>query len=183
MWHILVQPLVHPQHERQQYIDLNSYNHPEGGSNNLDELAKFKPYSDDDYSVRIDEVAGGSTFIVGSVININSGDITFNAAYTTAQITNLTGVLKITLVANLSKTLQATAVANSDLVYVITGTRHYLSQGEMIFVDGNPSQESGGVTYDEYDGAFAVNTIVSPLEFTYKLPNAAVTLPAALTVI
>ena len=159
-------------------IDLNSYNHPEGGSNNLDELAKFKPYSDDDYSVRIDEVSGSSSYIVGSVININSGDISFNTTYTTAQITNLTGVLKITLVANLSKTLQVTAVANSDLVYVITGTRHYLSVGEMIFVDGNPSQESGGVTYDEYDGAFAVNTIVSPLEFTYKLPSAALTSPA-----
>ena len=50
-------------------IDLNSYNHPEGGSNNLDELAKFKPYSDDDYSVRIDEVSGSSSYIVWSVIN------------------------------------------------------------------------------------------------------------------
>ena len=159
-------------------IDLNDYNHPEGGSNNLDELSKFKPYSDDDYSVRIDEVSGSSTFIVGSVININSSDISFNAAFTTAQITNLTGVLKITLVANLSKTLQVTAVANSDLVYVITGTRHYLSQGEMIFVDGNPTQQVGGVAFDEYDGAFAVNTVVSPLEFTYKLSAAAQTSPA-----
>ena len=159
-------------------IDLNDFNHPEGGSNNLDELAKFKPYSDDDYSIRIDEISGSSTFIPGSVININSGDISFNAAYTTAQITNLTGVLKITLIANLQKTLQATAVANSDLVYIITGTRHYLSEGEMIFIDGNPSQEVGGVVYDEYDGSFPVNTVVSPLEFTYKLPQAAVSNPA-----
>ena len=51
----------------------------------------------------------------------------------------LTGVLKITLVANLTKRLQVTAVANSDEVYVITGTRHYLSAGEMISIDGNPN--------------------------------------------
>ena len=37
--------------------------------NNLDSFAKFKPYSDDDYSVRIDEVSGSSSFIVGSVVH------------------------------------------------------------------------------------------------------------------
>ena len=159
-------------------IDLNDYNHPEGGSNNLDELARFKPHSDDDYSIRIDEVSGSSPFIVGSVVQITSSDISFNAAYTTAQITNLTGVLKITLVANLSKRLQVTAVANSDEVYVITGTRHYLSAGEMIQVDGNPTQTIGATSYDEYDGAFPVDTVISPLEFTYRLPTAALTDPA-----
>ena len=141
-------------------------------------MARFKPHSDDDYSIRIDEVSGSSPFIVGSVVQITSSDISFNAAYTTAQITNLTGVLKITLVANLSKRLQVTAVANSDEVYVITGTRHYLSAGEMIQVDGNPTQTIGATSYDEYDGAFPVDTVISPLEFTYKLPTAALTDPA-----
>ena len=159
-------------------IDLNDFNHPEGGSNNMDELSKFKPYADADYSIRIDEVAGGSAYIVGSVITIASGNISFNAAYTTAQITGLTGVLKITLVANLTKVLQVSAVANSDEVYVITGTSHYLKKGEMIFVDGNPSQQVGATTYDEYDGSFPVDTVVSPLEFTYKLNSIAVTDPA-----
>lgn len=159
-------------------IDLADYNSPEGGTNNLDEFAKFKPYTDDDYAVRIDEVSGSSPFIVGSVVTINSGDITYNSAYSTAQITNLTGVLKITLVTTLSKILQATAVANSDEVYVITGTKHYLSAGENIFVDGNPSQTVGNTVFDEYDGSFAVDTVVSPVEFTYKLPQAAQTLPA-----
>ena len=105
-------------------------------------------------------------------------DISFNSAYNTCQITNLTAVTKISLITNLQRILQVTAVANSDEVYVITGTSHYLSQGEIIYVDGNPSQSSGGTVYDEYDGAFAVDTIVSPLEFTYKLPQAAITSPA-----
>ena len=160
-------------------IDMNDYNHPEGGSNNLDELAKFKPHSDEDYSVRIDEVSGSSSFIVGSVVFITAADISFNAARTTCQITNLTGVLKITLVATLQKKLQVTAVANSDEVYVITQNSHYLSDGEMLFIDGNPSEDVGGITYDEYDGSFPVERVISNKEFVYKLPQAAVTSPAA----
>ena len=70
--------------------------------------------------------------------------------------------------------MQVSAVSNSDEVYVITGTSHYLSAGNMIYVDGNPTENS----LDEYDGAFAVNTVVSPLEFTYKLKQVATTSPA-----
>ena len=90
----------------------------------------------------------------------------------------MTGVLKITLVANLTKILQATAVANSDEVYVITNTSHYLEKGDMVYVDGNPTQTIGATSYDEYDGAFAVEKVVSPLEFTYKLNQVALTSPA-----
>jgi len=164
-------------------IDLDKYNldgtYNAAGGQNLDSFAKFKPYSDDDYAVRIDEISGSSTFIVGSVVTINGGDISYNAAYSTATITNLTGVLKITLVANLTKILRVTAVANSDEVYVITDTRHYLTPGSMLNVDGNPSETVNTVVYDEYDGSFPVDTVISPLEFTYKLPQAAVTSPAS----
>ncbi|NHK40189.1 hypothetical protein, partial [Thermus thermophilus] len=138
-------------------IDLDKYNldgtYNAAGSQNLDSFAKFKPYSDDDYSVRIDEISGSSTFIVGSVVTISGGDISYNAAYSTATITNLTGVLKITLVANLTKILRVTAVSNSDEVYVITDTRHYLTPGSMLNVDGNPSETVNTVVYDEYDGS------------------------------
>ena len=78
----------------------------------------------------------------------------------------------------MKKRLQVSAVANSDEVYVITGTRHYLSAGEMLQIDGNPTQTIGATSYVEYDGAFAVDTVISPLEFTYKLPSAALTDPA-----
>ena len=163
-------------------IDLDDYNldgtYNAGGGQNLDSFAKFKPYSDDDYSVRIDEVSGSSAFIVGSVITLNSGDVSYNAAYSTINITGLTGVLKITLITNLDKILQVTARANTDEVYIITDTRHYLSAGDMLYVDGNPSQEISNVVYDEYDGSFPVNNVISPLEFTYKLPQAAVSDPA-----
>ena len=163
-------------------IDLDKYNldgtYNAAGSQNLDSFAKFKPFATIDYSVRIDEVGGSSPFIVGSVVQLTSSDISFNAAYSTTQITNLTGVTKITLVANLDKILQVASVANSDEVYVITSTSHYLSAGDVLYVDGNPSQTVGSVVYDEYDGAFPVDRVISPLEFTYKLNQAAVTSPA-----
>ena len=158
-------------------INLANFDAPEGGSNNLDEFAKFKPYTETDYSIRIDEVSA-SSFIVGSVITLSGDDISFNSDYTTAQITNLTGVLKISVVANLTKVLQVTAVSNSDEVYVITSTSHYLNDGEVIFVDGNPSEQIGQIVYDEYDGSFSVDRVISPLEFTYKLPQVALTSPA-----
>ena len=63
-------------------------------------------------------------------------------------------------------------------MYVITNTSHYLDTGDMIYVDGNPTQTIGATSYDEYDCAFAVQTVVSPLEFTYKLKTAALTAPA-----
>ena len=163
-------------------IDLDDYNldgtYNAGGSQNLDSFAKFKSWSGSDYTVRIDEVAGGSTYIVGSVVDVPAGQTSFNAAYSTLQITGLTAVTKITLVANLTKILQVSSVANSDQVYVITSTSHYLTPGEMVYVDGNPSQTYNSVVYDEYDGAFFVKDVISVKEFTYKLPQAAVTDPA-----
>ena len=160
-------------------IDLSTFDAPSdiGGTNNLDEYGFFKTYSDDDYSIRIDEVSGSSPFIVGSVITLNSGDITFNNAYSTAQITNLTGVTKITLITNLTKIVQATAIARTDTVYAISDTLHYLADGSYVFVDGNPTREISGVFYDEYDGSFSVDRVISPLEFTYKLPQVAQTEP------
>ena len=159
-------------------IALSSYDYA-GGSNNLNQFATFKPFATEDYSVRIDKIddAGTSPFIVGSVVQLTSADISFNSGRTTVQITNLTAVEKITLVANLDKILQVTAVANSDEVYVITDTSHYLSSGDIVYVDGNPSQTVGSVVYDEYDGAFAVDRVLSALEFTYKLKQDAVTSP------
>ena len=161
-------------------IDLADYNAPTevGGTNNLDEYAYFKTVTDDDYRVRIDEISGSSPYIVGSVVSLSEATVTFNAAYSTINIQGLTGVTKITLISTLSKILQVDAVSNSDIVYVITDNSHYLTPGEVVYVDGNPSQEVSSVVYDEYDGAFFVDTVISVKEFTYKLDSVAVTSPA-----
>ena len=164
-------------------FDLDDYNlnrtDATGGGGNLDSFATFKPFDTDHYSVKIVEISGSSSFIPGSVVDITSSDISFNSAKTTAQITNLTGVTKITLIATLDKVLQVTAVANTDEVYIITGDRHYLSAGDNILVDGNPTQQLNSVAYDEYDGSFVVDRVVSNREFTYKLDAVAQTDPAS----
>ena len=133
-----------------------------------------------DYSVRIDEISGTSPYIVGSVVSLSDATVTYNASYNTINIQGLTGVTKLTLITNLNKILQVDAVSNSDLVYVITDTSHYLSDGEVIYVDGNPSREVGdpAVVYDEYDGAFPVHNVISVKEFTYKLDTIAVSSPS-----
>jgi hypothetical protein len=148
------------------------------GNGNLDEYATFKPFAVADYKVKIVEITGTSSFIPGSVVDITASDISFNTAKSTAQITNLTGVTKITLISTLDKILQVTAVSNTDEVYVITSDRHYFSVGDNINIDGNPNQELGGTVYDEYDGSFVIDTVVSNKEFTYKLDAVAVTDPA-----
>jgi len=161
-------------------IDLADYDAPSdiGGTNNLDEYGKFKAWEAGLYQIRIDEISGSSPYIPGSVVEVTASDMTFNAGYSTIQITNLTAVTKITLVTNLQKILQVSSVENSDQVYVITDSTHYLTAGEMLFVDGNPSQQVGQIVYDEYDGAFPVDRVISIKEFIYKLSQVPVTQPA-----
>jgi len=161
-------------------IDLSNYDAPEniGGTNNLDEFGKFKAYGPSVYRIRILEISGTSAYIPGSVVEVTESDITFNAASSTIQITGLTAVTKIDLITDLEKIIQVTAVDNSDSVYIITGDSHYLSQGDVIYVDGNPTTQVGSVVYDEYNGSFTVDSVISAKEFTYKLKTSAVGLPA-----
>ena len=162
-------------------FNLNRTAAASAGQGNLDDFAVFRAFDSNDsdnYRVRIESVSSGSTFIPGSVVTITSSDISFNSDFTTATITNLTGVLTATIITTLEKVLQCTAVSNTDEVYIITADRHYLSQGENIFVDGNPTREVSGTAFDEYDGSFVVDRVVSSREFIYKLPAVAQTDPA-----
>ncbi|AIX14473.1 structural protein [Synechococcus phage S-MbCM6] len=156
-------------------IDMQDYDMlpTVGGTDNLDEYARFfSTFSLNDYSVKIIETSGATTFVPGSVVGIEESDVSYNSERNTIQITGLTGVTKITLVADLEKILQVTAVTNSDEVYIVTESSHYLSPGENIFVDGNPEAQ--------YNGSFTVDRVISVKEYTYKL-NAIATEEPALT--
>jgi hypothetical protein len=41
-----------------------------------------------------------------------------------------------------------------------------LTAGQQMFVDGNPTRTVGLANYDEYDGSFPVERVISPIEFT-----------------
>lgn len=159
-------------------IDMASVPYLDGTLNNF---ASFRDHSDTNYSIKIDETTQGSIYPVGSVVSIPNP--TQNLAFLgttrhSIRITGISGVLKITLIATLDKRLTATAVTNTDSVYVITSRRHYLSPGSMIYVEGNPTRSLNGVSYDEYDGTFPIYDVISSKEFVYKLKSVAVTLPS-----
>ena len=163
-------------------VNLANYDAPSdiGGTNNLNLFGKFKPWGTEVYKARILETSGTSPYIPGSVIEIPSSSLSWNAEYSTLQITGLTAVVKIDLIADLTKILQVTAVSNSDEVYVITNNSHYLNTGDVIYVDGNPTTQVGATVYDEYNGSFTVHSVIGIKEFTYKLGAVAVAGPATI---
>jgi hypothetical protein len=163
-------------------VNLANYDAPSdiGGTNNLNLFGKFKPWGTEVYKARILETSGTSPYIPGSVIEIPSSSLSWNAEYSTVQITGLTAVVKIDLIADLTKILQVTAVSNSDEVYVITNNSHYLNTGDVIYVDGNPTTQVGATVYDEYNGSFTVHSVIGIKEFTYKLGAVAVAGPATI---
>ena len=55
-----------------------------------------------------------------------------------------------------------------------------MSDGDVIYVDGNPTTQVGAIVYDEYNGSFTVNSVIGIKEFTYKLGAVAVANPATI---
>lgn len=124
--------------------------------------AVFKEYSDNDYLIRIDATDPGSSYVVGSVINITSGDISFNGDNNQATITGLTNVTQISVITNLTKILQITAEDLTNLIFVRSATSHYLTDSNILYSVTSP-------TYGDLDGTFAVSQILSKKEFLVEL--------------
>jgi hypothetical protein len=128
--------------------------------------AKFKPYSDEDYLVRIDAVLSGSSYVVGSVVSLTSSNFSFNSGHTSAIISGLTGVTQISVVTNLTKILQVDVIDNTDLVFIRTATSHYLSDTSVVYVTTSP-------TYTPLTGTFDIYSVLSKREFIVKLRDIA----------
>jgi hypothetical protein len=124
--------------------------------------AKFKDYSEDDYLIRIDATLPGSAYVVGSVVTINSNQISFNQTKTLAVITGLTAVTQISLVTNLTKVLTLTTILNTELMFIRSTTSHYLTNENVVFASTNP-------TYSPLIGTFDIYSIISKKEFLLKL--------------
>lgn len=124
--------------------------------------AVFKPYSDDDYLIRIDAITTGSSYIVGSVVTVASNQVSFTSDKKTATITGLTAVTQISLVTNLTKILKITTINNTDLVFFRTETSHYLKPTDIISTTSNPP-------YNPLSGTFDIYSILSKKEFILQL--------------
>lgn len=128
--------------------------------------AKFKPYSDEDYLVRIDAVLPGSNYVVGSVVTLSSSNFSFNSTYSSVILSGLAAVTQISIVTNLTKILQVDSVNNTDLVFVRTTTSHYLDDRSIVYVTTSP-------TYTPLTGTFDVYSVLSKKEFIVKLREVA----------
>jgi len=140
--------------------------------------ALFKPYSELDYSVRIDDVIAGSAFSKGSVYALSSNYFSFNTAYTQATISGLASVTKITVITNLNKTFQIVDEAFTQEMYVRSATSHYLNVGDVLFNTTSPQ-------YAAANGSFYVKQIISKKEFIFDLnttPSAAIGSSITLTI-
>jgi hypothetical protein len=124
--------------------------------------ATFKPYSDDDYAVRIDEIIAGSPYAKGSVVVLGSSYFSFNTARNSVTIAGLSSVTKITLITNLKKTLQIDEISNTNRIYIRSATSHYLNAGDNIFGSTSPQ-------YTYADGSFYVDQVLSQREFIFQI--------------
>ena len=124
--------------------------------------AEFKPYSDEDYLIRVDATVAGSPYAVGSVVSITSNQISFTPDKQESTITGLTGVSQISVITNLTKILQIDSIDTTDLVFVRSNVSHYLTEDSIVYCESSPQ-------YEFLDGTFDINTIISKKEFTIKL--------------
>ena len=138
--------------------------------------ARFKVYGQEDFTVRIDETApAGSPYIVGSVITPEEGQVTYNSDRSQLTISGLTAVTEITLITNLDKILQLSAVNATDRVFYKTARAHKLTSGDNLFIDGNDE--------DQFNGSFSVDEVISTREFTIRLREDATAEPNAASAI
>lgn len=125
--------------------------------------AEFKTYSPDDYVLKIVDVIAGSNFLPGDIVPIgyNGVNISFNSSYTTATLTGLTAVTKVTLRVNLRKIIKSIANTNTEDLYIVASRAHNYNVDDIIYVEG--------FLYNVFNGSFFVNKIINTREFTFTL--------------
>ena len=87
----------------------------------------------------------------------------------------MTAVTEITLITNLDKILQLSAVNATDRVFYKTARAHKLTSGDNLFIDGNDE--------DQFNGSFSVDEVISTREFTIRLREDATAEPNAASAI
>ena len=140
----------------------------------ISNYAIFKSFAPDDYSVRIDEIISGSSYIRGSLISLQNSNCSFNTGKTQLTITGLTAVSTVTLITNLSKILKISSINYTDTLYVNCATSHYLKSGDIFYGTTSPS-------YSYASGTFYVEDVISKLEFTFKTRTVATSIASGTT--
>ena len=88
----------------------------------LGTYARFMAYDEDFYTVRIEEIQPGSTYIPGDVISIRSDNIEVDETEKILRVVNLPSVKKIRVTSTVKKDIIRTAEVRTDQVYATSVT-------------------------------------------------------------
>ena len=147
-------------------IDLadTSYN-----GSTMSAFASWKPFSPEDYTIKIEEIYQDSSFIKGDTIDADAVNLQFAVDETgkIATFTGLTGVKKISLIAQLNKdVIPSGALVNTDIVYCSASSRHNFVENEIIFTENFAT--------NDYNGSFFVEEVFNSRDFSFRMRGTAV---------
>ena len=147
-------------------IDLadTSYN-----GSTMSAFASWKPFSPEDYTIKIEEIYQDSSFIKGDTIDADAVNLQFTVDETgkIATFTGLTGVKKISLIAQLNKdVIPSGALVNTDIVYCSASSRHNFVENEIIFTENFAT--------NDYNGSFFVEEVFNSRDFSFRMRGTAV---------
>ena len=149
-------------------FDVDLANTAYNGST-LGAFTSWRAFAAEDYTIKIEEIYGDSTFIKGDTIDADAVNLQFTVDATgkIATFAGLIGVKKFSLIATLDKdVIPASALANTDLVYCSANSRHNFEANEIIFTERFAT--------NDYNGSFFVEEVFSSREFTFRLRATAV---------
>ena len=138
----------------------------------LGTYARFMAYDEDFYTVRIEEIQPGSTYIPGDVISIRSDNIEVDETEKILRVVNLPSVKKIRVTSTVKKDIIRTAEVRTDQVYATSVTRHNYNNGEILYTTG--------FSQTAFNGSFFVKEVFGSREFTFTIRDTAVEEPAFL---
>ena len=131
----------------------------------LGTYARFMAYDEDFYTVRIEEIQPGSTYIPGDVISIRSDNIEVDETEKILRVVNLPSVKKIRVTSTVKKDIIRTAEVRTDQVYATSVTRHNYNNGEILYTTG--------FSQTAFNGSFFVKEVFGSREFTFTIRDTA----------
>ncbi|OUV52688.1 MAG: hypothetical protein CBC73_05355 [Flavobacteriales bacterium TMED113] len=132
---------------------------------------RVMPYDmGNNYSVRIEAVQPGSTYIPGDVVSLNSGNITLAADEKSVEISGFAGVKKIRVTARLEKDIIRASEVRTEFVYATSNSPHNFKAGDILFTEGFQG--------NQFNGSFFIDQLIGSREFTFAIRETALDEPA-----
>ena len=133
--------------------------------------ARFMQYDQgNNYSVLIEEIHPGSSYIPGDVVSLRVNNIELDSSRKIVRIVGFASVKKIRVTARLEKDIIPQTFERTDLAYCTSTTPHFYNASDIIYTEGFQG--------NEFNGSFFVRDIIGSREFTFAIRDNAVSDPA-----